>query len=85
MAKIKKPVFINHKTVIKIVLKVLSQGHQEILNGTKIFFVFYIVSGRIMMPLALHLNVPRGTYCLWFNQDPQRNVPQVFTKWSEKI
>ena len=30
-------------------------------NGTKTFFVFYIVPGRIMMPLALHLNVPRGT------------------------
>ena len=37
-----------------------------------------------MVPLALHLNVPHGTSCLWFNQDPQRNVPQVFTKWSEK-
>ena len=37
-----------------------------------------------MMPLALHLNVPRGTNFWGFKQDPQRNVPQVFTKWSKK-
>ena len=36
------------------------------------------------MPFALHLNVPRGTNFLGFNQDPQRNVPQVFTKWLKK-